>query len=86
MCGACVLELNASRRYRQDARLVGYQDLCRELAASGPGTFGELDSVLLPLRHLPDVAPEQPDEAGAEAWIQRVQHTYHRRNGHGVDM
>ena len=24
---------------------MGYQELCRELAASGPGTFGELDSV-----------------------------------------
>jgi IS605 OrfB family transposase len=26
-------------------RSRGYQELCRELAASGPGTFGELDSV-----------------------------------------
>jgi hypothetical protein len=25
--------------------LAGYQQLCRELAAAGPGTFGELDSV-----------------------------------------
>jgi putative transposase len=24
--------------------LAAYQELCRELAASGPGTFGELDS------------------------------------------
>jgi hypothetical protein len=24
--------------------LVGYQELCRELAAAGPGTFGELDT------------------------------------------
>jgi putative transposase len=40
-----VLELNAWRRARQDRPLVGYQELCRELAASGPGTFGELDSV-----------------------------------------
>lgn len=40
---ACVLELNAWRRRRQDAPLAGYQELCRELAASGPGTFGELD-------------------------------------------
>jgi hypothetical protein len=39
----CVLELNAWRRRRQDAPLAGYQELCRELAASGPGTFGELD-------------------------------------------
>jgi len=42
---ACVLELNAWRRARQDAPLVSYQGLCRELALSGPGTFGELDSV-----------------------------------------
>jgi putative transposase len=41
---ACVLELNAWRRARQDRPLVSYQELCRELAASGPGTFGELDS------------------------------------------
>ena len=39
-----VLELNRWRRSRQDAPLAGYQELCRELAASGPGTFGELDS------------------------------------------
>jgi IS605 OrfB family transposase len=42
---ACVLELNAWRRARQDRPLLSYQELCRELAASGPGTFGELDSV-----------------------------------------
>ncbi|MGR6316890.1 transposase [Micromonospora soli] len=41
---ACLLEVNAWRRRRRDAPLVGYQELCRELAASGPGTFGELDS------------------------------------------
>ena len=41
---ACVLELNAWRRARQDRPLVGYQELCRELAASGPGCFGELDT------------------------------------------
>jgi IS605 OrfB family transposase len=41
---ACVLELNAWRRARQDRPLVSYQELCRELALSGPGTFGELDS------------------------------------------
>ena len=40
----CVLELNAWRRRRQDPPLAGYQELCRELAASGPGTFGELDT------------------------------------------
>src|SRR5215471_5789626 len=42
---ACVLELNAWRRARQDRPLASYQELCRELAASGPGTFGELDAV-----------------------------------------
>src|SRR6266581_4225995 len=41
---ACVLELNGWRRVRQDRPLVSYQELCRELAAAGPGTFGELDS------------------------------------------
>ena len=41
----CVLEINAWRRRRQDAPLAGYQELCRELARAGPGTFGELDSV-----------------------------------------
>ena len=41
---ACVLELNAWRRARQDRPLVSYQGLCRELAASGRGTFGELDT------------------------------------------
>jgi IS605 OrfB family transposase len=40
----CVLELSRWRRHRQDQPLRGYQQLCRELAASGPGTFGELDS------------------------------------------
>jgi IS605 OrfB family transposase len=40
----CVLELSQWRRRRQDRPLAGYQELCRELAASGPGTFGELDS------------------------------------------
>jgi IS605 OrfB family transposase len=42
---AAVLELNAWRRTRQDRPLVGYQELCRELAASGPGCFGELDAI-----------------------------------------
>jgi IS605 OrfB family transposase len=41
---ACTLELNAWRRGRQDRPLASYQELCRLLAASGPGTFGELDS------------------------------------------
>ncbi len=40
----CVLELSSWRRRRQDRPLAGYQELCRELAAAGPGTFGELDS------------------------------------------
>jgi IS605 OrfB family transposase len=41
---ACALELNAWRWARQDRPLVAYQELYRELAASGPGTFGELDT------------------------------------------
>jgi IS605 OrfB family transposase len=41
---AAALELNAWRRARQDRPLVSYQALCRELAASGPGCFGELDT------------------------------------------
>ncbi|HUL24449.1 MAG TPA: transposase [Streptosporangiaceae bacterium] len=41
---ACVLEINAWRRARQDRPLVSYQALCRELAAAGPGCFGELDT------------------------------------------
>jgi putative transposase len=41
----CALELNAWRRARQDGPLVGYQALCRELTLSGPGTFGELDTI-----------------------------------------
>jgi hypothetical protein len=40
---ACVLEVNAWRRARGDALLVSYQGLFRELAAAGPGCFGELD-------------------------------------------
>jgi hypothetical protein len=40
----CALELNAWRRHRQDRPLASYRELCRELAASGSGTFGELDS------------------------------------------
>ena len=39
-----MLEVNAWRRARGDAPLVSYQALCRELAAAGPGCFGELDS------------------------------------------
>jgi IS605 OrfB family transposase len=41
---ACVLELNAWRRARQDRPLVSYQELCRELAAAGPGAFAEVDT------------------------------------------
>ncbi len=41
----CVLELSSWHRRRQDQPLAGYRALCRELAAAGPGTFGELDSV-----------------------------------------
>lgn len=41
---ACPLEINAWRRVRQDRPLVGYQELCQELAASRPGCFGELDT------------------------------------------
>ena len=39
----CVLELNRWRRQRGDRPVTGYQELCRELTAAGPGTFGELD-------------------------------------------
>jgi len=35
-----VLEINAWRRARQGPPLAGYQELCRELACAGPGTFG----------------------------------------------
>ena len=42
---AVVLELNGWRRRRGDRPLAGYQELCRELAAAGEGTFGELSSV-----------------------------------------
>jgi putative transposase len=41
---ACLLEINAWRRARQDRPLVSYQELCQELARAGPGTFGELDT------------------------------------------
>ena len=42
---ACVLALSALRRHRGAAPLVTYQELCRELSADGPGTFGELSTV-----------------------------------------
>jgi putative transposase len=41
---ACVLELNAWRRARQDRPLVSYQALCQELSRAGRGCFGELDT------------------------------------------
>src|SRR5258705_529094 len=41
---SCVLELNHWRWRHAAPPVVGYQQLCRELAAAGPGTFGELDS------------------------------------------
>ncbi|MFF4893821.1 RNA-guided endonuclease InsQ/TnpB family protein [Micromonospora chersina] len=41
---ACALEVNAWRRRRHDRPLTSYQELCRELSCSGPGTFGELDT------------------------------------------
>jgi hypothetical protein len=41
---ACVLEVNGWRRRRGGPPLAGYQELCRELAAAGPGTFGDLDT------------------------------------------
>jgi putative transposase len=37
--------MNRWRRQRGAGPVVSYQALCRELAAAGPGTFGELDSV-----------------------------------------
>jgi hypothetical protein len=43
----CFGLLDLARWRRQDGLppVAGYQQLCRELAAAGPGTFGELDSV-----------------------------------------
>ncbi|GAA4497668.1 RNA-guided endonuclease TnpB family protein [Actinoallomurus oryzae] len=42
---ACVLDVNRWRRQRGLRPIVGYQALCRELSAAGPGTFGELNTV-----------------------------------------
>ncbi|TQN44210.1 IS605 OrfB family transposase [Blastococcus colisei] len=42
---AAVLLLNRWRRQRGDRPIVGYQELCRELAAAGEGAFGELSTV-----------------------------------------
>jgi hypothetical protein len=41
---ACALDLARWRRQAGHPPLAAYQDLCRELALAGPGTFGELDS------------------------------------------
>jgi transposase len=41
---ACALDLNAIRRARGATLVVTYQDLCRALAADGPGVFGELST------------------------------------------
>jgi len=41
---ACVLEISGWRRRRGDPPEAGYQQWCRLLAQSGPGTFGELDT------------------------------------------
>jgi transposase len=38
------LEVNTWHRQRQERPVAGYQQLCRMLAESGPGTFGELDT------------------------------------------
>ncbi|MBK5306916.1 MAG: transposase [Frankiaceae bacterium] len=42
---AVLLQANRWRRERGAPGLVGYQELCRELAAAGPGVFGELSTV-----------------------------------------
>jgi transposase len=41
---ACTLDLARWRRQAGLSPPAGYQELCRELALAGPGTFGELDS------------------------------------------
>src|SRR3954454_13893356 len=41
---ACCLEVNTLHRQRQERAVAGYQQLCRMVAESGPGTFGELDT------------------------------------------
>jgi transposase len=42
---ACALDMARWRRQAGLKPLAAYQELCRELALAGPGTFGELDSV-----------------------------------------
>jgi putative transposase len=42
---AVLLQANRWRRERGAPTLVGYQELCRELAIAGAGVFGELSSV-----------------------------------------
>ncbi|GAA4960842.1 hypothetical protein GCM10025331_60080 [Actinoplanes utahensis] len=64
---ACVLEVNDWRRHPGDKPVAGYQELCRLLAASGPGTFAELDAAGAVVthrragRHLPGVGPARRD-------------------------
>ena len=41
---ACILEISGWRRRRGAPPEASYQQLCRLLAQSGPGTFGELDT------------------------------------------
>ncbi|MFB9334694.1 RNA-guided endonuclease InsQ/TnpB family protein [Actinoplanes octamycinicus] len=41
---ACILEINSWRRRRGEPPVAGYQQLCRLLTESGPGTFAELDT------------------------------------------
>ena len=41
---SCVLDFNRWRRQQGLASVAGYRELCRELSAAGPATFGELDS------------------------------------------
>jgi hypothetical protein len=67
---AAVLELNGWRRRRGDRPLAGYQELCRELAAAGEGTFGELSSV----------AARSVLRASSDAWMSAARR---RRAGEG---
>ena len=67
---AAVLELNGWRRRRGDRPLAGYQELCRELAAAGEGTFGELSSV----------AARSVLRAYSDAWMSAARR---RRTGEG---
>jgi Probable transposase len=51
---ACVLEISAWRRRRGDPPQAGYQQWCRLLTQSGPGTFGELPVASYPAGQAPD--------------------------------